>query len=562
MLVKALSNRRRPGARRAGLAALAVTSVAALGVSAIGGQIAYSDINPPSGVPATVSADALPTWQVNGVVWHQVLVGNTVYVTGKFTKARPPGKKVGDPSEVTRNNLLAYDIRTGNLITSFNHSLNAQGLVIEKSPDGKRVYVGGDFTTVDGLTRKHVAAFDVATGKLISTFAPNVSNKVRAIAATNSTVWFGGNFFNVNGYSRSRLAAVAASNGANVQTFKPTTDDEVFALALSPDAKRLIVGGRFQKLNDAQQVGVGALDPVNGASLTWTSKPTPTRIGGAYSYVTDLAVQGDVIYGSNDGEGGHWFDGRWAAKVADGELVWLDNCYGATYGIQPVGNVVYSVSHAHDCSSLGAFPELSGKVTPRWRRALAETAYPTGTDKAPPGSNSNYSGQPVPSLLHWFPELSPGTYTGQAQAAWSIVGNGSYISLGGEFPRVNGFAQQGLTRYAVKSLATIKRGPVTEKFTTTAPTVRALFGRKVTVTWKTTWDQDNNILKYEVFRDGGTTPVSTQNLAATFWDMPTATFTDSGLTARAKHTYKVKVTDLSSGKSLTSPVSSTVTVLP
>ena len=80
---------------------------------------ASADTAPPSPTtPATVSADALPTVQVNGVVWSQATVGNTVYATGSFSAARPAGSAAG-ANLTTRNNLLAYDITTGNLITSF-----------------------------------------------------------------------------------------------------------------------------------------------------------------------------------------------------------------------------------------------------------------------------------------------------------------------------------------------------------------------------------------------------------------------------------------------------------
>ena len=61
----------------------------------------------------TVSADALPTAQIgNGVVWDQEVVGNTVYVAGKFDSARPAGSAVGE-NEQSRSNLMAYDINTG-----------------------------------------------------------------------------------------------------------------------------------------------------------------------------------------------------------------------------------------------------------------------------------------------------------------------------------------------------------------------------------------------------------------------------------------------------------------
>ncbi|MCU0279652.1 MAG: hypothetical protein MUE31_12270, partial [Candidatus Nanopelagicales bacterium] len=72
--------------------------------------------------PETVSADGLPTVQIDGVVWAQAIVGDTVYVGGSFTEARP----AGGGAAVARNNMLAYNIVTGNLITSFAPNPNAQ----------------------------------------------------------------------------------------------------------------------------------------------------------------------------------------------------------------------------------------------------------------------------------------------------------------------------------------------------------------------------------------------------------------------------------------------------
>src|SRR5690349_19233447 len=77
---------------------VAATVFALLGVGLTGVSAAapaLADTDPAAGTPATVSADSLPTWQINGVVWSQVTVGNTVYATGSFTKARPPGVAAG-----------------------------------------------------------------------------------------------------------------------------------------------------------------------------------------------------------------------------------------------------------------------------------------------------------------------------------------------------------------------------------------------------------------------------------------------------------------------------------
>ena len=539
-----------PRRRRTATALAAALCAALLGTVTAPAAPAAADTAPRPGTPPTVSTDPLPTWQVNGVVWSMTTVGDTVYATGNFTKARPPGTSPGGPQEVDRRNILAFDIRTGDLVTSFDHSLNGQGLRIVASPSGDRVYVGGEFTEVDGQPRTRIAAFDTATGALDPNFKPTVSNKVRAIAATDSTVYFGGNFFNVNGSSRTRLAAVRASDGANIDTWRPTADDdEVFAMAMAPGDTRVIVGGRFQKLNGTTKVGIGAIDASTGELAAWSSRPIPTRSGNNYSYVTDLFVSGDTVYGAANGEGWHWFDGRFAAKASNGDLVWLDNCYGASYGVFAQGESLYSVSHAHDCSSLGAFPETDPQT---WHRALAETTYPTGTDKAPPGANSNYSGQPIPTLLHWFPTLAQGTFTGQYQAAWAVTGNSEYIALGGEFPRVNGVNQQGLVRFAVKDKAPNDVGP--EQSALGTPTAQSVPGGKIRVRIPATWDQDNEYLTYELLRDGTGEPVWSTQRSSTFWRRPTVGLYDTKAQPGSSHTYRVRVKD-AFGNSVTSAAS-------
>ncbi|MDH2428942.1 LamG-like jellyroll fold domain-containing protein [Sphaerisporangium sp. TRM90804] len=513
---------------------------------------ALADVDPLPGVPETVTADDLPTWQVNGVVWKMATVGTTVYAVGGFSKARPPGTNPGSPQEVNRANILAFDITTGNLLP-FNHTLNAQARTVVASPDGSKIYVGGDFTSVDGQTRNRLAAFDTATGALDPAFAPSVGNIVRGITVSDDTVYFGGNFFSVNGQSRSRLGAVARSNGAN-RSWAPTTDDEVYALLMSPDDSRVIVGGKFQSLNGATRVGVGAVDPVTGASLPWSSNPIPARVGTSWSATFDLTTDGTNVYAAANGEGGHWFDGRYAVEPNTGDLIWLDNCYGASYGVFTTGGVLYSVSHAHDCSSLGAFPETSPTT---WHRALATTTAATGTDPAPPGSNSLYSGQPIPSLLHWYPTINAGTYTGQYQGAWSVTGNSQYVVMGGEFTQVNGGAQQGLTRFATKNIAPQDMGP--RPAASLTPSAVSFAAGTARVTWQSTWDEDNEELTYEVLRDGGSTPIGTVTARSSFWKLPTLGYIDTGVAPDTSHTYRVRVKD-PSGNQIGSGTSASVTI--
>ncbi|MGZ8750599.1 MAG: hypothetical protein ACXWYP_06940, partial [Pseudonocardia sp.] len=245
--------------------------LALLGPGAAQADSAPPVTSPP--IPTTVSADRLPTVQINGVVWSQVAVGNTVYVAGAFTRARPAGAAAGT-QETVRNNLLAYDVQTGALITSFAPNLNSQALVVVASPDGSRIYVGGNFTTANGQSRSRVAAYSTATGVLIDAFRPNVNGQVRALAATNDTVYIGGSLSAVGGVSRSRLAAVSAANGAllpwaPVPGVGPTsgnrdgntaTSNVPMAMVVTGGGNQVVVAGRFDSMNGVKATGVAALD--------------------------------------------------------------------------------------------------------------------------------------------------------------------------------------------------------------------------------------------------------------------------------------------------------------
>ena len=549
--------RRRPGAALA-LVVLLIAGLPSTGAGAL------ADTAPAVGTPATVSADALPTWQINGVVWSQVLVGNTVYATGSFTKARPPGVAVGGAGEVTANNIFAFDLTTGNRVTSFNHSLNAQGRDMAASADGTTIYVGGNFTSVDGAARGHVAAFDRATGTLKSTFTPNVSGTVHALSAgTNGTLYIGGSFSSAVGQARQNLAAVAA-NGT-LQAWAPKANNSVQAMVVSPDQSRVIVGGAFTTLNGQYAYGMGSLRASGSAVaatdvMPWAANRT-IKDATSTGAITSLRTDGSFIYGSGYAFGsGSSFEGTFAADPGTGNIMLLNDCHGDTYDIAVIGSVLYSVGHAHDCSWIHSFPETSPRVS---RRALAQTTTAKTTNIGPDNYGWNYNGQPASAVLQWFPQLAAGTFTGQSQSAWSVIGNNNYVVMGGEFPQVNGTAQQGLVRMAVSSLAPNKRGP---SYTTSparpipATTATSPSKGTVTVTFGTAWDYDNEQLTYDVFRDGNNlTPVYSTKINTNFWTLPTKNFTETGMASGSTHTYQVRIRDVFNN-TLWSPHSSTVTV--
>jgi PKD repeat protein len=510
---------------------------------------AQADSAPPVVSPAnptTVSADRLPTVQINGVVWSQVAVGNTVYVAGSFTRARPAGAAAGT-QETVRNNLLAYDITTGDLIAGFAPSLNAQALVVTASPDGSRVYVGGDFTSANGQARNRVAAYDTATGALVDSFRPSVNGQVRALAATNDTVYLGGSLSAVGGVSRSRLAAVTAAGGAllpwaPVPGVGPTTGNRdgntntsnvPMAMIVTGGGNQVVVSGRFDTMNGLKATGIAALDPVSAAYRTFAINQLITNQG-VNSAIYSLSTDGTTVYGSGyDYKGPGNVEGTFAATADGGTLVEINDCRGDTYSTFPMNGALYVASHTHNCESIGGSIEQDPRVE---KRGTAYTLTPTTVVRW--GTNVNWVGKPAGAQLAWNPEISAGSYTGQFQGSWSVTGNGQYLSYGGEFPRVNGGAQQGLVRFAMPSIAPNRVGPLSGGFTAAVASSAPGTAR---ISWRETWDYDNEYLTYRVYRDNDATMIGETTRASRWWDLDTAGLSDVGVTG--SHRYRVTASD-------------------
>ena len=551
--------------RAASLIAVAATVMGALAVPAAfsAGPAAAAT---PSGLPPIaqrsaqgVTADGLPTVQIDGVVWSVAVAGNTVYAGGSFANARPAGAAPGT-SLTPRNNLLSFDLTTGNLNTSFAPSLNAEAEVVTASPDGSRIYVGGSFTTADGVQHDRIAAYSTSTGQLISSFAPNLDATVNAITATNTTVYVGGNFSTANGVARSHLAAFSAADGS-LLGWAPTADDSVKAMALTPDGSRVIVGGMFLNINGSPAEGLGALDATTGTLLPWAATNL-IKEGGSASGVSGLYTDGTAMYGTTWAYGSPitTLSGMFSADPDSGNLNWIEDCWGDEYGVFAVNGAAYQVGHSHNCSTVNGFPNANPIIH---QRSIAYTAQATGIlghDIGNPDSHSSdFFGQPAPSIINWWPDLDIGTYTGQNQGPWSISGNSQYVVEGGEFLHVNGVAQQGLVRFANPSIAPNKQGPQLLSADMT-PKLLARSSGSVRVSWSTDWDRDDKTLTYTVQRNGST--VYTTTADGEFWNLPAMGFIDTGLSPGTTYSYVVRVSDpdgnvtWSKSSSVTTPTTS------
>jgi PKD repeat protein len=528
------------GRLRFGVAIIAVIAIvmALLTAITVGSPAAVADTAPPdNGTPTTVSADVLETTQINGVVWDQVIVGDTVYATGEFTSARPAGAAAGT-SETTRSNIVAYSLSTGEMVSSWAPSLNAQGLAITASTDGSTIFVAGDFTNVSGTTRYRIAALDASTGAVLPTFAPAFDARVRALTVVGDTLYIGGIFTSASGQARTRLAAVSTTNGA-VLSWAPQANAEVMALTAPTGTNKIIAGGRFSTLNGTTALGSGALDATTGTTLAWPANTVASN-SGTNAAITSLTSDGTQVYGTGYtfGSGGN-LEGTFAASSVTGQITWINGCLGDSYGAAAVGNVLYTVSHAHDCGMIMGHPQESPWT---YQRAQATTTY-----AAPDGrvnTYGNFSGVRASQLLHWLPSLAAGSYTGQTQAAWTVTTSENYIVLGGEFPKINGTAQQGLARFAISNLAGNTQGP--RGYSDLGLSLDGIDSGTVRASFTAAWDMDNEQLTYELLRGaqlGTATVVSSRTARTNWWTRPELALVDPTAPGGTTQSYRLRVSD-------------------
>jgi PKD repeat protein len=528
-----------------------VTTFGLFSFPVLGAQEARADTAPAAGTPTTVSAQVLPTAQINGVVWAQQIAGNRVFAGGNFTKARPAGVAEGGAGEVNRTYLMAYNLVSGDLDSNFAPVLNGQVKSMALSADGSTLYVAGAFTTVNGANRYRVAAFDTATGALLP-FQPSINSTVNAIAVTSDRIFIGGNFTTVGGQLRDGAASVLLSN-ASVTAFNPILGNgDPQAIAVSPDGAKVVLGGGFTTTNGSGTPGYGLamLTAETGASLPLPAN-TVVRNAGTSAGITTLKATADGFYGAawSYGQQGN-LEGMFRADW-NGNLVFLEDCHGDTYDVYPDTDVVYTVGHPHYCGNSDGFPQPTKWVF--WR-GMAWSNSVAGTVAREHMGYYNFEGQPRPDLLNFFPEFVEGAFTGQSQGPWQVTGNGSYVVFGGEFVKVNGVAQQGLVRMAKPNVVPPKQKPEVP-YSSYKPLFIAMDNGQVRVGIPGAWDRDNERLTYLVQRNS--VKVWEGQALSRFFRLPQLSFVDSGLVAGQTYTYSVKVTDPNGNVSWSAPASYT-----
>ncbi len=265
-------------------------------------------------------------------VWGLARMGSYLYVGGEFARFT---EKFGNDS-ATRNRIARVSAFTGTVDQGWDPGADNTVRGLAPSPDGRRVYIAGDFGTVGGQARNGLAS--VNDGGLVEPWAPSFpgadavvvssdnsriyaggngvagfdtngsplwpavgGSGVRGIALSrnNSILYVGGDFASLGGASRRHLGAVNAITGGLDASWAPevtkgSSSDctggvpAVSGVSVSEDGKKVFVGGCFSAVRTKERHFLAAIDSMTGTLESWNP--------GATGAVTSLSVSGAQVY--------------------------------------------------------------------------------------------------------------------------------------------------------------------------------------------------------------------------------------------------------------------------
>ncbi|MEZ5098083.1 MAG: hypothetical protein R2731_19595 [Nocardioides sp.] len=191
------------------------------------------------------------SWVPNQPVYAIAVTAKRIYLGGEFTRLTNPDTG----ASIARSGLVALDRATGNPIKSWSADTDHAVRALVAGGDG-RLYVGGDFTTIDGVARAGLAALG-SGGTPVAGWAPTPNGRVWDLRVDGSSLYVAGNFGRIDTIARPGVARLDLASGALDYAFNAA-----------------VTGGRVQALEvSAGVVYLGGPSPASVARCATSPAP-------------------------------------------------------------------------------------------------------------------------------------------------------------------------------------------------------------------------------------------------------------------------------------------------
>ncbi|MDP2587304.1 MAG: cell wall-binding repeat-containing protein [bacterium] len=283
---------------------------------------------PPTQTQAHSSSQDRAVWIPNSTVNAVVTNGTSTYVGGNFTQVGPYtghlvkvdgttgtqqsglpvvngrvaaiepdgsggwyiGGLFSEVGGVARTN-LAHILSNGSVDAGWDATTN--DTVQDLARIGTTLYVGGDFTSLDGATRNRIGALD-SSGNLTS-WDPDADDTVYALDTTATTVYAAGGFTTIGGASRTGIAEVSAATGT-ASAWDPCGACGAASFDVQGEGSTVYIGGGFSSMGGSVRNSVAEVDATTGLATAWD----PDVTGGLSGEVYTVFVDGSTIYLGGD----------------------------------------------------------------------------------------------------------------------------------------------------------------------------------------------------------------------------------------------------------------------
>jgi hypothetical protein len=180
-------------------------------------------------------------------------LGSVVYAGGLFDRIRAAGL-----ADQKSGNFMAFDASSGKLrartVSTYKDPV-FDGQIWAIATYGNSVFVGGQFTKVNGISRRNLVKLNASTGAVDRTFNANFTGGI----VWDLQVWGGPSGSNpmlvAAGSIQKKLLGLNLKTGADNQYFNLGISDplpnawggvSIYSIAVSPNGSRLVAVGNFQ----------------------------------------------------------------------------------------------------------------------------------------------------------------------------------------------------------------------------------------------------------------------------------------------------------------------------
>jgi hypothetical protein len=360
---------------------------------AVGAIASGAGLTVPAGAAYSPQPVSLP-WHPAGAVHSSVARGGVVYLGGQLNGT---------------GGVAAVDATNGTLLWMVPADNDVRALAL--SPDGSRLYAGGAFTTIDGVSRHHLAAINVADHSQVTPWKGRTWGNVRDLVVRGNTLYVAGRTQKIDGVVQRGLGAVDATTGVRDASFGLSADNDVLGLALT--GNQLLISGAFTQVDGSPRASLAAIDLSTNTLTGWT----PPRLCSTCDQYWDVQTDGTNAYVASSGPGGTAgaFDlttgaQPWHSIRGDGDMqaLWLPGD-GRLYLGGHFGQTIRTGSTIVNASVVAAVFTANGQIDTAWTPKIYNTYPGCWTITSSPGKlwvGGNFSGEQVGGQNNHMPYLA------------------------------------------------------------------------------------------------------------------------------------------------------------